>query len=138
MSLIKPQPEQKIEQLILNAMEAQLVGTDARTYYDEDGVIVFIGGINRKWENHAQIWSIISKAASPHMLQITREIREWIDLYCKVYRRIECQVQKDFEHGNRWAKLLGFQLDGTLPKFFVDGTDACIYSRINFIDGGVS
>ena len=109
-----------------------LGNTDARTYHNENGDIIFVGGLVESWKYTSVVWSVLSKDSGKHMRQITKEVIAWIDTYKPKYRRIEFHVDVAFKAGNRWAKMLGFELDGTLRRYLANGNDANIYSIINY------
>lgn len=104
--------------------------TDARTYKDETGEIIFIGGIVHKWHGSACLWAILSQDSGKNMIQLTREVKAWIATYTN-YKRIEFYVDETFLAAKRWAIMLGFKCDGLCPAFLVNGNGAFIYSRIN-------
>lgn len=104
--------------------------TDARTYRNEKGVIIFIGGIIEKWQGTGILWSFFSKDAGRYLTQITRETKTFINKYNN-YKRLEFYVDDTFNEAKRWATLLNFSCDGKCPAFFINGRDGLIYSRVN-------
>ncbi|MBO4674990.1 MAG: hypothetical protein J5601_02755 [Elusimicrobiaceae bacterium] len=59
-----------------------------------------------------------------------REMQRLIERLFKFYNatRYEAIVKTDFENGHRMIKILGFEREGTMKKFF-DGKDFDLYAR---------
>lgn len=60
-----------------------------------------------------------------------REMQRLIERLFKFYNatRYEALVKTDFENGHRMIKILGFEREGTMKKFF-DGKDFDLYARL--------
>jgi hypothetical protein len=60
-----------------------------------------------------------------------REMQRLIERLFKFYNatRYEALVKTDFENGHRMIKILGFEREGTMKKFF-DGKDFDLYARV--------
>lgn len=80
-----------------------------------DGTPVAAGGTIMQWPGRHVAWSFMGMASGPHMKYITRKSREIIDL---VYGRVEMTVRSDFEAGNRWARMLGFEVETPVLKSY--------------------
>lgn len=95
-----------------------------------DGRPICVGGHYEIWRNRAYSWGLLSAAAGPHMLSLTRAIRSELD--AAPFARIEMVVERDFRAGRRWAEMLGYTLETPEPLrcFLPSGRDAWIYSRI--------
>lgn len=77
----------------------------------------------------AEIWALLSRDSRPLMRQMTRAARGWFD-QCG-YARLEINVATDFEAGHRWARMLGFQVEGPEKLAFApDGRGAIPYVRL--------
>lgn len=97
---------------------------------DDAGDIIVIGGLIPIWENRAFLWSLISAHAGKEMLRIHKEVRRRLQDFNKQYRRIEITVDAGFTQGHRWAKMLGFEIEGYMKAYRPDGGDMVMYSRI--------
>lgn len=87
-------------------------------------------GIAEVWTHRAIAWAMLSEDCGRHMLEITRHVREALDLHPS--RRIETAVFSDFPAGRRWVELLGFRLETPVPMAHYDGNgrSAWLYARI--------
>lgn len=54
---------------------------------------------------------------------------DWIK-HDRAYARIECSVLCGFPSGIRWAKMLGFDLEGRMRHYDVLGRDHYLFARI--------
>jgi hypothetical protein len=101
----------------------------AFTALDGD-VVLGCGGAAELWGDRACVWSLLSDRAGPHMMAITRAVRGFI--LQLPYRRIEALVDREFEAGHRWARLLGFECEtpGGMRRFTPDGRDVSLYARV--------
>jgi len=81
------------------------------------------------YPTRASLWACISAASGPHFVGITRIAKQLIhDL---PFRRLEMEVDCEFEQGHRWAKMLGFELEAErLRGLRMDGGDSALYARI--------
>lgn len=113
-----------------------LQGEEIREFLgQQEAYTAFVGdqplaacGLMDIWPGRAMAWAFLDERAGPHMLAITRSVRRFLDL--KAPRRTELYVDAGFEAGYRWANLLGFEREGFLRAFDVDGRNQVLYSRI--------
>lgn len=90
------------------------------------GAVLACGGLFVQWEGRASAWAFLSP--STPMRAATRAAREMLDT-CGI-RRVECWVDVDFHAGQRWARLLGFNLEGRMAGFSPEGRDMDLYARV--------
>lgn len=104
----------------------------AITIMHDNTTPMLIGGLSTPWTGRAVAWSLVSRYAGPVMRGLTRCAKNYID--SSGHRRIEMYVRATFEHGHRWAKMLGFRKACDLPDFKPyedDGfRDETMYERI--------
>ena len=93
----------------------------------EDRIIVCSGLVNI-WENRAQAWALMSTDAGRHFVRIFRAIRSFLDL--QEIRRIEATVDANFKQGHRLMHMLGFQHEGLMRAYLMDGRDCDLYARV--------
>lgn len=93
-----------------------------------EGEVIGCGGFAWITDSCIRAWALVSKHAGPHMFSATRTIRCMLEV--SQTQRIEILIDADFPPAHRWAKMLGFEREGTLRKFGARGTDQDIYSRI--------
>ena len=90
---------------------------------------VACGGLAQIWPHRYQAWMLLDRRTGRHMFRITKEVSTYLR---KVKGRIELTVRADFEQGQRWAKMLGFELESLLLRQYGhDGADNVGYVRIN-------
>lgn len=126
---IDPQPAQewvrgqiKLEQL--RAIE----GTTAWTG-SVDGKPVWCFGWSEVYPTRALVWTYIGADAGPHLVAMHREAVRLLD--AMPHKRIETEVDCDFEQGHRWVRMLGFELDAArLRGHRADGGDVALYARV--------
>jgi hypothetical protein len=95
----------------------------------DDGIVYACGGITELWENRAVLWSVMSERAGEVMVQIVRAVKRYLDI--APYRRIEADVDVDFEQGHRLLRMLGFQVEcERMRAYRVDGGDSALYSKV--------
>jgi len=103
----------------------------AQTVYDaKTEEVLMCGGIVESWPGRGVGWAVFNhEKASRHFIVIDRMVRRFLKT-CEV-KRIEAQIQYDFERGHRWAESLGFKLEASrMVGFFPTGEDGSLYARI--------
>lgn len=93
-----------------------------------DGEIIAALGIIPQWQNRAIAWGLIGKKARRHLLAVHRAVDRF--LVMSEYRRIETSVATNFAEGHRWARMLGFEREGTMRAYTPDGFDCDLYARV--------
>ncbi len=92
------------------------------------GQIVMCGGAFASHAGHATMWSALAEDAGPAMLALTRATRRLIDKLN--YPRLDTYVRPTHAPAVRWVKLLGFVEEARLSRWFDDGEDVMIFSRV--------
>lgn len=93
-----------------------------------DGKIICCAGVINLWTGRASAWALLSWDAGKSMRALHREVLKFLDR-CEI-RRVEAYVYPDFEPGHRWARMLGFEREGFMRAFHLDGSDVVMYARI--------
>jgi len=94
-----------------------------------DGQPIVCGGVAQIFSHRHQAWMLLDMRTGRHMLWITKQVSAYLQ---KIRGRIEFSVRADFEQGQRWAKLLGFEVEAPLLKQYGhDKADHVGYVRIN-------
>lgn len=97
-----------------------------------DGLIVGVGGLIPLWPGTGKCFAIFHGRIKPtDFLAIHRHTVSKLDIYQTAYgfKRAEMAVDCDFAKGVRWAKLLGFKVEGVMQAY-VNGRDHYLFSRI--------
>lgn len=95
--------------------ETVLPGLTAR----EGDRIVMCGGITHYAPQRGICWALVSQDAGRHMLFLTRAVRRFIGTY--PWRRLEATVEETFAPGCRWVELLGFEFEGRMRGYGMNG-----------------
>jgi len=126
---IKPQASQAYVQQFVTpeGIEALEKHSSFTCLVDDKPVCCF--GWMELYPTRASIWSYMSEDAARYLVHLTRIAKRLISTL--QYKRLEMEVDTDFEQGHRWARMLGFQLEAEcLRGFRMDGGDSAIYARI--------
>lgn len=83
-------------------------------------------GVSERGPHRAEAWALL--ALDVPMLSATRAVKRWLDA-CP-YRRIETWVMCGHESGERWAKMLGFRMEGRMDCYLPDGHAAYLFARV--------
>jgi hypothetical protein len=76
-------------------------------------------GFTFPWNGRAIAWAVLGDCGA-EMLRVTRAVNRAL-ADCPA-ERIECQVKANFGEALRWAKLLGFEREGLMRRFY-EGED---------------
>lgn len=81
------------------------------------------------YPHRGSLWALLSASCGRHMTGMTRIAKRLIE--SAPFRRLEIDVDCEFEQGHRWARMLGFSLEAErLRGYRMDGGDSAIYARI--------
>lgn len=107
---------------------ALLEGKTSFTALDGSEVLACAGHLEF-WEGRVALWAFMAENIGNRFLAVHRSVKRYIDMLdC---RRIEIEVAITFTQGHRWASMLGFQVENPrMHRYFPDGTDAVLYTRI--------
>jgi hypothetical protein len=111
-----------------DAYAQSLAETDYAFAVLAGGKVIACAGCLEMWENRAYAWSMISKDAGPHFFGFLRVVDGFLKQ--APWRRIEAAVQSDFAQAHRMIRLLGFEFEGRMRAFSVDGVDNDLYARV--------
>ena len=102
------------------------------TIMASDDTVAAIAGMNRKWAGVAEFWVFTTHMVEKEPVGFMRESR-WIfnELFDSFgLRRAESTVAISFEDSIKWLTWLGFEKEGLLRDYGVDGEDHFMMSRI--------
>ena len=82
-------------------------------------------------EKRGVVCAVISRNAGRVMLKIVKRFRKMLDegMERTGTERIEMSVLASFDHGERFAKLLGFECEGVMRKYY-KGRDYKLFARV--------
>lgn len=107
--------------------EALKRGGPCFTALDGDEVLA-CSGVLRMWENRDQAWALMAANSGRHFVGIYRGIKRFLDLHDA--RRVEATVDSNFDEGHRLMRLLGFEREGRMRAYLMDGRDCDLYARV--------
>lgn len=96
------------------------------TLFDGDKVQAIIGFV-RQTKTRVVAVSLLAQDCGRNMVSIVRAMKRCIRVYQT--ERVEMLVKTDFPQAHRLAKILGFEREGTLRKFF-EGQNYDMYARV--------
>ncbi len=86
-----------------------------------DGEVVGMAGVMRLWPRVGEAWAMFAPGASDrHRFFIARSARRLFGeiLDAGAFERIQAVVEERFDRGRAWVKSLGFEYEGSMPKYF--------------------
>ena len=98
---------------------------------EDDGVVLGVFGVMEIYKGRAVVFSFISKRAGKGMLGLIKTLRKMIDdgMEKTGVERLEMSVLEGFEHGDRFATMLGFEFEGVMRKYY-KGRNYKLYARV--------
>lgn len=104
---------------------------DSAETFETDGVIVAIVWYVEITPKRFALFSVINAGAGRKMLPFVKAMRRLIEQRSRELsaERLEMTVLNGFKAGERLARLLGFEYEGTMRKVF-NGKDYQLFARI--------
>ncbi|MBQ8678064.1 MAG: hypothetical protein IJ529_06310 [Alphaproteobacteria bacterium] len=99
--------------------------------FEEDGEVLGVVAVVKVYDGRGIVTSFISADAGRSMLQLVRIAKELITdgMYELKLDRLEMSVLAGFQHGERFAKMLGFEYEGTMRNYY-KGRDYKLFAKI--------
>jgi len=93
--------------------------------------IVAVSGLNYTRPGVGELWQFPGVHAKKYGVQLVKAIKEIVPHLFTQFNlhRIHMTTEVHWKEGPKWAKLLGFELEGTLKDFGPNG-DEHIYARV--------
>ena len=89
--------------------------------------VLAIGGVYTAWEDRGVVWGLLSGSIRASMLPMHRAVSRGLAL--SSHRRIEAYIVDDHAEGHRWIKMLGFEREGCMRRFW-RGRDYDLYAPV--------
>ncbi|MCF1458349.1 MAG: GNAT family N-acetyltransferase [Shewanella sp.] len=98
---------------------------------------VVIAGLEPIWEGRWAAWLYPSESFKRHYRSVFKATVQILDKFFSEYevRRLEATVPVNFPEGRRWLEHLGFDVEGMLRRYDLDGEAHYQYSKVDW-DGG--
>jgi RimJ/RimL family protein N-acetyltransferase len=90
--------------------------------------IIACAGAVEVWPGRAALWSLLAEDAGRHFVSLHRAVTGF--LIAAPWRRMEATVDVDFEAGQRWVRMLGFEHEGRLRGYTPDGRDQDLFAKV--------
>lgn len=100
----------------------------AVTAFDGSRVII-CGGIREDMPKRGTCWALMAADSGDHMLFLHRAVCRFMRL--KSWDRLEATVAADFKPACRWVELLGFQFEGRMKRYGLNGEDHLRYAWLS-------
>ena len=120
---IQPRQAEEVTDEVLKAVEEF---SYARTYM-ENGKPIAIAGLFQETPWRAKAWAYLSPGMEKTMVPVFGGFRR--EILATSYRRVEMDVDTDFEQGHRMARLLGFTRECDRPHHG-NGKTTTLYSLV--------
>ncbi len=97
----------------------------------ENGEVLGCAGITHLWPGVGEAWSMFSSEIRTKPFFLHRAVKNGLDNLGTLfgYHRIELFVAAEFEVGQRWARVLGFELEGIRRKYTPDKKDIVVFVK---------
>ena len=102
---------------------------DGYAVIDEEGVTLACIGVTEVDDFNAVAWALMAKDIGMRFFDIHKCVKAWLDGFANKYTYVWAYVRDEFNQGNRWASMLGFEPFGIQQSYYDDGEDAVIYRR---------
>ncbi len=93
-----------------------------------DGQVAAIGGLVPIWPGRAVMYLRVADGITHQWICLFREAKKLIRQGLKDYHRLE--AQSEFPESERWLQMLGFEFEGVMRKYRVDGQDVKMWSIV--------
>jgi hypothetical protein len=90
--------------------------------------LLMCGGIVYQGPGRGALWSLVGDRARPHMNYLHYAAKRFIGM--DHWRRLEATCEEGFPQGCRWLKLLGFEFEGLMRAYGLNGETHRRYARI--------
>lgn len=101
---------------------------DSFTIVTGEKLLACVGWINI-YPTRALMWGFLSATSGPWMHGITKVAHRMIEGL--PHKRVEIEVDCEFEEGHRWARIMGFKKEVERLKCYrMDGGDSTLYSLV--------
>lgn len=94
----------------------------------DDGIVWCSAGLAPLDPRRSMAWALVRHNAGPLFHRIHREVGRFLDE--KAPKRTEMVVETGFIQAERWARMLGFELEGYMRKYFPNENDGYLYARV--------
>lgn len=101
------------------------------TIMDGDNPLAILGIINHR-PGFGEAWSITSEDVKKKPIAFHKAVlslMSYFETYLSICR-LQIDVKESFSEGIRWAESLGFECEGLMKHYDVDGSNHYLYARV--------
>ena len=97
-----------------------------------DGRIVASAGLVPLWKGVVEAWMISSDDIGRHQVKVARQIRTMFDdvMRQRGLYRAQANIHHKFDRAIRLAEWLGFENEGLMRRFGIEGADYFRYAKV--------
>jgi hypothetical protein len=99
----------------------------AVTAFDQ-GRVVLCGGIVVQAPARGECWALMSEQAGRHMTWLHYAVKRFLSM--QRWQRLEASVEESFGQGCRWVELLGFEYEGKMKGYGLNGETHLRYAKV--------
>jgi hypothetical protein len=98
-----------------------------------DGRIVASAGLVPLWKGVAEAWMLGSDDVGRHRIKVARQLRVMLDevMWHRGIYRAQANIHHKFEKAIRLAEWLGFENEGLMRRFGIEGADYIRYAKVS-------
>jgi len=126
--LMKAQGVQSAQQREVSHVPSRWANVGTALTAREGERIIACGGVVHIHPGMGLLWAVLSEAAGTHMTWLHRATIRFLEI--NPPRRLEATVEKGFIQGCRWLTLLGFEFEGEMAAYGIDGETHLRYGRV--------
>lgn len=89
--------------------------------------IVLCGGIVVQSPGRGECWALMAEGTARHMTWLHYGVKRFLSI--DRWQRLEATVQEGFGQGCRWVELLGFEFEGKMKGYGLNGETYLRYGR---------
>lgn len=102
----------------------------AFTLENDEGEIIGCAGIKTLWPGVGEGWGVPGANIKQYGHEVLAIAAIKLEELLLGFTRVQCLVREGFETGIRFAEYLGFEHEGTLRKYGVNGETYRMYARV--------
>jgi hypothetical protein len=97
-----------------------------------DDKLIGCAGVRTIWDGVGEAWVLASQEVYKHPKSVFKNVRDYLDKIIKEqgFWRVQAHVRTDNSMGIKFAKMLGFKIEGKMQGFNPDKTDAYLFSKV--------
>ena len=97
-----------------------------------EGRLYGVAGSYKQWAGSSQLWAVFDIESEKYPIALRRACQQLILYTVKKQdlHRVSLTVKSSYTQGNRFAKSLGFDFEGTMRAFLPCASDANLYARL--------